>query len=181
MTLLAQFVSPLEGTMRDSIRRLVGGACLFTLLVAVPSVALAQASAPGELRFPARGIYRNPTRVVQQYDAIFDRTRLVVGIASGAPLSILIKPIVQLNFEAMYSGTVPNVPPDSILMTSRILRLVVNRLQPGTMAPPAVPQATTVGAGAPGPMLTFLIAPSVNANASGASPWRTSLASVVTG
>src|SRR5205823_7638534 len=91
MTLLAQFVSPLEGTMRDSIRRLVGGACLFTLLVAVPSVALAQASAPGELRFPARGIYRNPTRVVQQYDAIFDRTRLVVGIASGAPLSILIK------------------------------------------------------------------------------------------
>ena len=130
--------------MRNSIRRLFGDAWLFTVLVAVPSVALAQASAAngevtkaGELRFPARGVYRNPNRVVQQYDAIFDRTRLGVGIASGNPLSIIVKPIVQLNFEAFYSGTVPNAAPDTILMTSRILRLVVTRQQTGTMAPPA--------------------------------------------
>src|SRR5437762_4428030 len=175
--------------MRNSIRRLFGGAWLFTLLVAVPSVAPAQASAAngevtkaGELRFPARGVYRNPNRVVQQYDAIFDRTRLGVGIASGNPLSIILKPIVQLNFEAFYSGTVPNAAPDTILMTSRILRLVVTRQQTGTMAPPAVAQqATSVGAAAPGPMLTFLIAPSVDANASGASAWRTSFISVLTG
>ena len=91
----------------------------------------------------------------------------------------MIRILQLLNFEAFYSGTVPNAAPDTILMTSRILRLVVTRQQTGTMAPPAVAQqATSVGAAAPGPMLTFLIAPSANANASGALPWRTSLASV---
>jgi len=126
-------------------------------------------------------MYRNPYRVVQQYDPMSDRTRLAVGISSGAPLSILIKPIVQLTFEAMFNGTTPNGTPDSILMTSRILRLVVAKQQPGMVASAAVPdQAATVGAGAPGPMLTFLIAPSTDANASGAPVWRTSLASVMT-
>ena len=166
------------------LRLACGGAWLLTLLVADSRVPLAQVSTAngGELRFPARGVYRNPNRVLQQYDAISDRTRLGVGIASGAPLSIILKPIVQLNFEAMYSGTVPNAAPDSILMTSRILRLVVTKQQPGTMAPPVVTQeAPSAGAGATGPMFTFLVAPLVDAKGSGASAARSSLASVVMG
>jgi hypothetical protein len=167
--------------MRNCVRGFSSGALLLTLIVAVRSVASAQAPGAGELRFPARGVYRNPWRVVQQYDPMSDRTRLAVGISSGAPLSILIKPIVQLTFEAMYNGAAPNATPDSILMTSRILRLVVAKHQPEMAAAVAVPdQAATVGAGAPGPMLTFLVAPSTDATAGGAPMWRTSLASVMT-
>ena len=94
--------------MRNVIRRLVGGASLLTVLVAVPSVGWAQAPATNgevtkELRLPARGVYRNPNRVVQQYDPIADRTRVAVGVASGNPLSIILKPIVQLSFEAQFT------------------------------------------------------------------------------
>lgn len=158
------------------------------LLVHASSAVMAQTATSNgettsELRFPARGVYRNPKRVVQQYDGFSDRTRLLLVIASANnPVSILLKPIVLLGFEAIYSGAMPNVPPDSVLVTSRTFRLVVTRQQPGTMPPPALTQqASTEGPGGAGPSLSFMVSPSAETNAISASSWRTSFASMFTG
>ena len=161
--------------------------CLTVALIVCSSVAFAQSSVSTdetmkELRFPTRGIYRNPSRVVQQYDAFSDRTRLRLLIASSSnPVSIIVKPIVLLGFEAAYSGAEPNAAPDSILMTGRIFRLAVTRQQPGTIAQPALAQQSSVGASAAGPMLTFLVTPSADTNASSIPAWRTSVGSLFTG
>lgn len=142
-----------------------------------------------ELRFPPRGAYKNPEAVLQNYDPIADVTHLRLGISSGNPFSLVLKPLVQLDFEATYSGADPSAVPDSIILTGRVFRLFVFRQQatsvgqnPPNMQFSMAQQSSTAGAGVPGPMLSFMVSPSANASGtSNNAAWRTSVASVAMG
>ena len=161
-------------------------------LLAAPARGFAQSTANGEVAsavtFPARGVYKNPKAVNQHYDDMADVTNLDVGISSGNPLALLLHPIVQLDLAASYNGVTPSRPPDSVVVISRVFRLLVAREQPASAAAqqPALRQSsaplqTSVlpAPGGAGPMLTFVARH--GADSTPAATWRTSATSIYTG
>src|SRR5205085_1339020 len=59
----------------------------------VPTVALSQGESLTELHFPPRTHYKNPQAVLERYDEMTDVTKLRLGLASGNPLTLVLKPI----------------------------------------------------------------------------------------